>query len=342
MKNIFEGKNILVTGGCGSIGSEIVRQLLNYNPRQIRIFDNRETELFHMKHELMQYSNLRFLIGDIRDKDRLILATEDIDMVFHAAALKHVPFCEYNPFEAVKTNVYGTQNVIDVALVNNIEKVINISTDKVTNTINTMGATKLLAERLIASAQYYKGKKRTIFSSVRFGNVMGSRGSVVELFKTQINKGGPITLTHPDMTRFIMSISQAVTLVLKTAEKMKGGETFILKMPVFKLKDLLEVIVEEVAPKYNFQSKDIIIKTIGLRAGEKMYEDLMTKEDSFNALETPDSFIVLSEINIEYPPEVKKEYDKSKKAFNVAYSSREITPLTKKELKDLLKKEKLI
>ena len=223
MQNIFKNKTIIVTGGVGSIGSEIVRQLLKYSPKQIRIFDNRETELFHMQHELKDI-RLRFLLGDIRDKERLIMAMENVDIVFHAAALKHVPSCEYNPFEAVKTNVYGTQNIIDAALAANVKKVVNISTDKVTNTINTMGATKLLAERLISSAQYFKGNKRTIFSSVRFGNVIGSRGSVIDLFKKQIENGSSITITDPNMTRFIMSLRQAVQLVLETANEMQGGE----------------------------------------------------------------------------------------------------------------------
>ena len=141
MKKIFENKIILITGGCGSIGSEIVKQLLTFNPKQVRIFDNRETELFNMQHELINHKNLRFLVGDIRDKDRIALAMENVDFVFHSAALKHVPSCEYNPFEAVKTNVNGTQNVVDAALANSVSKVINISTDKVTNTISTMGAT---------------------------------------------------------------------------------------------------------------------------------------------------------------------------------------------------------
>ena len=221
MVNIFTNKTVLVSGGVGSIGSEIVWQLLKFKPKQIRIFDNRETELFHMQQLLLAYPNLRFLVGDIKDKERLNTAMENVDIVFHCAALKHVPMCEYNPFEAVKTNVYGTQNVIECALANNVSKVINISTDKVTNTINTMGATKLLAERLVASAQYYKGDKKTIFSSVRFGNVLGSRGGIIDLFKKQIERGESVTITNPDMTRFVMSVPQAVSLVLKTTEEMQ-------------------------------------------------------------------------------------------------------------------------
>lgn len=339
--NSLKNKVILVTGGCGSIGSEIVKQLLKYSPRQIRVLDNRETEEFHMQQEFLEYSNVSFLIGDIRDKDRLKMAMEGVDIVFHAAALKHVPLCEYNPFEAVKTNVNGTQNIIEAALVNNVEKVINISTDKVTNTINTMGATKLLAERLIASAQYYKGKKRTIFSSVRFGNVMGSNGSVIELFKNQISKKRSITLTHPDMTRFIMSISQAVNLVLTTAQKMQGGEIFILKMPIFRLKDLAEVVIEGISPKYNLNPHDIKIKIIGLRPGERMFEDLMTEEESKNAFETKNKLIIFPKIEISCWEKIKKKKCSLSKTTKRGYSSKDILPLSKAKLKELILNEGL-
>ena len=340
--SLFRNKAILVTGGVGSIGSEIVNQLLTHKPRQIRVFDNRETELFHMQHRLDRHENLRFLLGDIRDKDRLKMAMENVDFVFHAAALKHVPSCEYNPFEAVKTNVYGTQNVIESAISANVERVINISTDKVTNTINTMGATKLLAERLTTSAQYYKGRKRTIFSSVRFGNVVGSRGSVADLFERQIRKGGPVTLTHPEMTRFIMTIGQAVSLVLKAADEMQGGEIFILKMPVFRLKDLSEIMVEELAPRHNFLPSGIKIRIIGLRPGEKMHESLMTDEESANSLETREMFIVLPDIIIPHMSVAKRKYGEAKRAGRQGYYSSLEKPLEKEQLRNLLIREKLI
>lgn len=339
---IFVGKTILVTGGLGSIGSEIVRQLLAFNPKQIRVFDNRETEAFYMQHELTNYPNLRFLMGDIRDKERLNMAMENVDIVFHAAALKHVPQCECNPFEAVKTNVYGTQNVIDVALSNNVERVVNISTDKVTNTINTMGATKLLAERLIVSAPFFKGRKRTIFSSVRFGNVIGSRGSILELFKKQIENGRPITVTEPNMTRYIMSRRQAVKLVLETVNEMHGGEIFILKMPVFRLKDLVEIIVEEIAPKYGFKPEDITRKKIGIRLGERLHEDLMTDIEALNALETKSKFILLSTIHLPNFNEINTYYKCIKQTKRSRYSSKDVQPLSKELLKELLLKEKLL
>jgi len=184
--DLFKNKKILITGGTGSIGQEIVREVLKHEPAVVRILDIDETKQFELQQEYEDYENIRFLLGDIRDKERLYRAIEDIDIVFHTAALKHVQACEYNPFEAVKTNVIGTQNLIDVAIDEEVEKVIFTSSDKAVNPTNVMGATKLLAERLITSANYYKGARKTVFSSVRFGNVLGSRGSVIPLFKNQI------------------------------------------------------------------------------------------------------------------------------------------------------------
>jgi FlaA1/EpsC-like NDP-sugar epimerase len=293
MENIFKNKNILVTGGTGSIGSEIVRLVLKYNPKVVRIFSRDESKQFELEQEIGHNENVRFLIGDIRDKDRLQRAFEDIDIVFHAAAMKHVPACEYNPFEAVKTNVMGTQNVIDAALKNNVEKVDAISTDKAASPISTMGATKLLAEKLIIDANNYKGHRKVVFSCVRFGNVMGSRGSVIPLFENQIRKGGPVTVTDPEMKRFIMSISQAVDLVFKATKISQGGEIFIFKMPVIKLGDLTKVMIEYLAPKYGHKPEEIKIKNIGIRNGEKMYEHLMTVEEAQCAYETEDMFIVV-------------------------------------------------
>src|SRR4030043_925008 len=185
MVNIFRGKNVLVTGGSGSIGSEVVKKMLQCEPKVVRVLSNDENCLFNLEQELRCFSNLRFLVGDVRDKEPPQRAVENVDFVFHAAALKHVPLCEYNPFEAIKTNVLGTQNVIEAALESGVDRVISISTDKAVNPVNTMGATKLLAEKLIIDANEGKGSKPTIFSSVRFGNVSFSRGSVIPLFAEQ-------------------------------------------------------------------------------------------------------------------------------------------------------------
>lgn len=294
MNKFFDGKRILVTGGTGSIGSEIVRRVLSYNPKVVRILSRDETKQFELQQELGEYGNVRFLIGDVRDKDRLIRAFEDIDIVFHAAAMKHVPACESNPFEAVKTNVLGTQNVIDAALETGVEKVIAISTDKAASPINTMGATKLLAEKLMTDAIFYKGLRKTVFSCVRFGNVIGSRGSVIPLFEKQIRSGGPVTVTDSEMTRFMMTIPQAVDLVFKATKNAQGGEIFIFKMPVVKLGDLVYAMIENLAPKYGHKPEAIKIDTIGIRNGEKMYEHLMNEEEAQYAYETEDMFVVLA------------------------------------------------
>jgi UDP-N-acetylglucosamine 4,6-dehydratase len=292
MANIFRDRNILVTGGSGSIGSEIVKRLLQYEPKVVRVLSNDENCLFNLERELQGRSNLRFLVGDVRDKERLRRGVENIDFVFHAAALKHVPLCEYNPFEAVKTNVLGTQNLIEVAMEQEVEKLITISTDKAVNPVNVMGATKLLAERLTISANYYRGFKKTAFSCVRFGNVLDSRGSVVPSFREQIRKGGPVTLTDPDMTRFVMSIPRAVALVFKAAEMAKGGEIFIFKMPALRIGDLAEAMIEALAPQYGYNAGSLKVEISGKRPGERIYEELLAADEAMNASETQDMFII--------------------------------------------------
>lgn len=293
MKNLYEGKTILVTGGAGSIGSALVRKILSYNPKTVRVLDINETALFNLEQELESRA-MRFLVGDIRDKERLVRAVEDVDIVFHAAALKHVPLCESNPFEAVQTNVLGTKNLIEASLQENVEKFITISTDKAVNPINVLGASKLLAERLTISANLYKGKRKTIFSCVRFGNVLNSQGSVVPVFKERIKRGGPIEITHQDMTRFVMTIDKAIELVLKAVQISAGGEIFILKMPALRVKDLAEAMIKEMAPRYGMAPEKIKIKFIGKRNGEKMYEELMNWDEAEMAAETEDMFILSS------------------------------------------------
>lgn len=326
MVNIFKDKNILVTGGTGSIGSEIVRRLLRYKPRVVRVLSNDENGLFALEQELQSSSNIRFLVGDIKDRERLRKAVEGIALVFHSAALKHVPLCEYNPFEAVKTNVLGTQNIIEVAMEEEVEKLITISTDKAVSPVNVMGATKLLAERLTVSANYYRGARRTVFSCVRFGNVLDSRGSVVPLFQSQIEKGGPVTLTDPDMTRFVMSIPRAVDLVLKAAEMAQGGEIFIFKMPALRISDLAAVVIKELAPRYGYTAESIEVRIIGKRPGEKSYEELLTEDEAINSYETEDMFIISQTGR-------NREASKAPKS---RYTSRDVTLLTKKEIRRIL------
>ena len=333
----YEGKTILVTGGAGSIGSEIVRKALEYRPRVVRVLDNNETALFDLQHELHAYEqNLRMFVGDVRDKERCKRTVEDVDVVFHAAALKHVPLCEYNPFEAVKTNVLGTQNIIDAAMDEEVDKVITISTDKVVNPLNVLGATKLLAERLTTSANYYKGKRKTVFASVRFGNVLGSRGSIVPLFERQIRSGGPVTITDPGMTRFIMSTSEAVTLILKATIIAKGGEIFILEMRAARIKDLAEVMIEELAPKYGYNPEDIKLQISGIRPGEKLHEELLTEHEAITICNKDGMLVTSPQLALE------KGHKGSMKRTELKYASCDARLLTKSELKKLFVEAKLM
>lgn len=340
MKSCVEGKTILLTGGAGSIGSQIVRSILKYNPRAVRVLDINETGLFDLEQEL-QSEKLRLFIGDVRDKERLKRAVSGADIVFHAAALKHVPLCEYNPFEAVKTNAVGTQNLIDVAMDEGVEKFIDISTDKAVNPVNVMGATKLLAERLTVSANFYKGVKgKPAFSCVRFGNVFDTRGSVIPLFRNQIRNGGPLTVTDPDMTRFIMSMSKAVELVLKATEMAEGGEVFIFKMPVVRIGDLAEIMCQELGPKCGHDS--IKIEIIGRRAGEKLHEELMTEDEAETACENEEIFVVLPQI-----PEILGKLpfnlpNSFKKAEKRSYSSRTAKPLSKEGIRALIREAEAV
>lgn len=337
-RQFFKDKKILIIGGTGTVGTGLVKALLGMDVKTIRVLSRDEYKQYIMMQEMSGIKNIRFLIGDVRDKERIERAMEDIDIVFHIAAMKHVPSCEYNPMEAVKTNVIGTQNVITAAINNNVGKVILTSTDKTISPTNTYGATKLLAERLIVSANYYKGTCNTVFSAVRFGNVMGSRGSVIPLFKKQILESKEITVTDSNMTRFMMTLSEAVDLTLEACVRAQGGEIFVLKMPVICLKDLVDVTIEEVSKKYNVNSEEIKIKEIGLRPGEKLYEELMTCEESKNAVELDRMFVIPSL----YSNKFSGENEGAPLAKVQNYSSHNQIPLTKQELKELILKEEII
>lgn len=287
----FKGKTILVLGGTGSIGSEIVRQLLQYEPAQVRIYSRDEGKHFFLQQELDRINpgvDIRYFIGDIRDKERLDMAMGGADIVFHTAALKHVPFCEYNSFEAVKTNVNGTQNVIDTALSNNVKKVVAISTDKAVYPSTIMGITKLLMERMIMRANFYLGGSITKFSAVRFGNVLHSRGSVIPMWIDQIKNGGPVTVTDKKMKRFFMSITDAVNLVFTATSEMRGHEIFVLKMEEKNIYDL----AKDTIAKYSENPDEIKIKIIGVREREKIVEKLFTDEEK-ELMEEKESYFII-------------------------------------------------
>lgn len=315
MKNALKNKIILVTGGTGTVGSEIVRQLLETEVKQIRIFSRDEHKQHEFKRELGTDKRLRFLIGDIRDKERMDFAFRGVDICFHAAALKHVPICEYNPFEAVKTNIVGTQNVIDVALAHNVEKVLAISTDKAVDPTSVLGASKLMMERLITAANATTGPSRTRFASVRFGNVLDSRGSVGALWIEQIAQGHDVTVTDERATRFFMKIEDAVRLVFAALHSMQGGEIFVLKMePAKKVIDFAKEYIQ----KYG-TGKKIKIKLIGMRPGERLHEVLLTEEESTHAIELRDMFVILpNNMGVDMP---RLNYKGAKKAPHGAYRS---------------------
>lgn len=336
MTNFYRGKKILIIGGTGTIGQSLLRYLLLDSPAVVRLFSRDEHKQFELQQDMREYDNIRYLIGDIRDYDRVRRAMQDIDYVFHVAAMKHVPACEYNPFEAVQTNVIGTQNVIQASMECNVEKVIFTSTDKAIAPTNTYGASKLMAERLISAAQYQAGSKRTIFAAVRFGNVMGSRGSVIPLFKKQIKEKRRITVTRRDMSRFMMTLPQATKLTLQAMEIAQGGEVFVLKMPVILLNDLAECVIQEYSKQIGINPSSVTIEEIGLRPGEKMYEELMTSEEAVAAIEFPDMFVIPNAFVGSH------KYKGIVSSSGYSYSSHQNTPITQNELLKLLVEQHLL
>jgi FlaA1/EpsC-like NDP-sugar epimerase len=345
MKSIFEGKSILVTGACGTVGSEFVRQLLTlpeYAPAEVIGIDNNESQLFFLDQQYLTDSRANFFVADIRDRDELTRKMAGIDVVFHCAALKHVILCERSPEQAVQTNIQGVQNVIAAAQANGVEKVIFTSSDKAVNPTNVMGTSKLMGERLMTAANSNKRGKGPIFASTRFGNVLGSNGSVIPIFHNQIAKGGPITLTHRDMTRFVMSIEESVKLVIDSAMRAKGGEVFITKMPVVRIEDLAKAMIEELAPRYGHKPHAIQITEIGTKSGEKLYEELMSPEETRRALELKKYFSVLPafrgiyhDIQYDYPDLVSA-------TVTNPYVSAEVQPLTVQQIRSLLKEYQLL
>ncbi len=281
---MLNDKTILVTGGTGSFGKAFTKYVLtHYNPKKIIIYSRDEFKQFNMANDFKEYKDkLRFFIGDVRDYSRLLRAFDGVDYVVHAAAMKQVPACEYNPNEAIKTNINGATNIIDAALDRGVKKVVALSTDKAVNPVNLYGGTKLVSDKLFIAANAYAGAKETCFSIVRYGNVAGSRGSVIPFFKNLIDKGETsLPITDPRMTRFWISLDEGVALVIKALEESKGGETFISKIPSFKITDLAEAMLPG-CDKPN----------VGIREGEKLHEIMITVEDSMFTYEYDKHYIV--------------------------------------------------
>jgi UDP-N-acetylglucosamine 4,6-dehydratase (inverting) len=320
-------KTILVTGGAGFFGQKFTEIILKkHNPKVVRIYDNRELAEVEMERKFND-PRIRFFIGDVRDRDRLYRAMNGVDIVVHAAALKHVPMCEYNPIEAVKTNIDGAINVIDAAIDNSVEKVIAISTDKAVHPVNLYGATKMVAEKLFIQANSYAGGKKTIFSCVRYGNVVASSGSVIPLFLEQ-KKRGILTLTDKRMTRFWITLEEGINFVIECIEKMKGGEIFIPKIPSMKVIDLAKVL----APKAK-------IKIIGIRPGEKLHEELLTVEEARHSKEFDKYFVIEPQF-----PFWKKDNLKGGKPLPEGFRYSSDTNrewITKEEMRKILKKLKI-
>ena len=280
----FQEKTVLVTGGTGSFGSKFIEVLLErHDARAIRVFSRDELKQSELRRRFADDDRLRFLIGDVRDLPRLSRAMRGVDVVVHAAALKQVPICEYNPFEAVQTNVLGAENIVSAAIENDVPLSLALSSDKAVNPVNLYGATKLCAEKIITQGNAYSGDSAARFASVRYGNVVGSRGSVIPLFKAQAPRG-VLTITDERMTRFWITLEQAVDFVIDCLGRMGGGEVFVPKIPSMRLTDVAEAL----AP-------DGEMRVIGIRPGEKLHEVLLTEDEARHSIETDDSFVILPE-----------------------------------------------
>lgn len=328
---MFNGKTVLITGGTGSLGQALTKRLLETDVEKIRIFSRGEFKQIQMESQFKD-ERLRFLIGDVRDKDRLSRALEGVDIVIHAAALKHVPKAEYNPFEAVKTNVYGTQNLIDACLDNNVKLVLAVGTDKAVDPYNTYGATKLLMERLFIAADYWKGNPNVHFTCIRYGNVLGSSGSLVPILLEQIKAGNKVTITNESMTRFQITMSQALDLVFRALEKSSGGEVFVPKLKAYKVGDMKDAIFDLLESKNE-------VEHIAVRPGEKYHESLISKNEIRNAHDFEEDYII-----VENKERYEKRSGRTLKKANIIdeYSSNKVEFLTQKELKDILTKENLV
>jgi len=335
---MFDGKTVLITGGTGSLGRALTKRLLQQNVKIVRIFSRNESKQIEMESEFNDEKRLRFFVGDIRDSERLFTALEDVDIVFHAAALKHVPKIEYNPFESIKTNVIGSQNVIDNSLRQNVEKVICVGTDKAVSPLNTYGATKLLMEKLFISANNYinRDKHRTKFVAVRYGNVLGSSGSVIPKFIELIKKNKSITVTDPKMTRFTITMDEALDFILNATKLGQGSEIFIPKLKSYDMGTLIQALTELLG-----ETKQEIT---GIRPGEKLHETLINN-DEIRYTWNIDNMYMLSNPHYDLfnTYNLSETYDGIKKVENLnAYSSDVAEKITLDELKEKIKVSNLL
>ena len=334
---MFKNKKILITGGTGSLGQALTRKLLKNDVNTIRIFSRNESKQIQMESEFDD-SRLRFFLGDVRDKDRLVRAVEDIDYVFHAAALKHVPKIEYNPFEAIKTNVIGSQNVIEACLESNVEKAIGVGTDKAVSPLNTYGATKLLMEKLFVTANNYLNPEKypTKFIALRYGNVLGSSGSVVPKFIEQVRSKNKITITDPNMTRFSITMEDALSFILKATEIGKGSEIFIPKLRAYTILDVKDSL-NEIFGDYGEE-------IVGIRPGEKLHETLINKDEMRDSWEYNDMYMITNPLYPMFHPNVITDtYSEIKKIQGMeSYSSNSVEKIPKVEFKEILKRAELI
>jgi len=331
---MFDGKNVLITGGSGSLGSALTRKILESDVKAIRIFSRNESKQLEMQNEIND-PRVRFLIGDVRDLDRLAMAMENVEVVIHAAALKHVPVVEYNPFEAIKTNILGTQNVIHACLKENVETAICIGTDKAVAPYNTYGSTKHLMERLFVTASNYLNPEqhKTRFICVRYGNVLGSSGSVIPKFIEQAKADKPISITDSTMTRFNITMNQAIDLIFKAIENGFGGEIFIPKLKAYKLDILRDTIIDLLNSKSTTEK-------IPVRPGEKFHESLISQDELRNTFENDENYII---IDATTQDNVLKKWKNLVPAnLTERYSSDKVDILTKDELKEILVKEKFL
>lgn len=328
---MFKNKSILITGGTGSWGYELVKQLLELEPREVRIFSRNESNQFSMKQEFDNHPTLQFIIGDIKEKDELIEASRDVHYIFHLAALKHVPVCEDQPLEALKTNVLGTQNVVDAAIANHVECVVYISTDKASNPSNFYGLSKAMGERLIIHANTLKSK--TKFVCIRGGNVLGTNGSVIHVFKKQIQDKGKVGITDVNMTRFFLTLEEAIKLVFKATFESKGGEIFVMKMPACRILDLAEVLIEESG------RSDVGIEILGVRPGEKIHELLLSEYESLMTIAYDNEYyVILPSIHING---LKEAYTQYQTVNLLNYnSSKEL--MNKEEIRNMLRKGRFL